>query len=168
MRCPYTAHLISRIRRLSTLTFLAAALATVPAQVEAAVSLTISPASTSFSEDVSTPGSGWTFNTRATWFPAGWSNAYTYTGCVQVVASGASGGSSWQAYYGTNPSTSVNVALAYAGASTCGSPSSAGTSISGNSSSPTTLGQSGNATAYYYVVVQPTVAVSTNVTITVT
>ncbi|HLY22433.1 MAG TPA: hypothetical protein VKT83_08190 [bacterium] len=158
-----------RLPRFFAATLLIAALAVPLEQGEAAnPTMAVSPAATSFAEDVNSPGSGWTFGTGAAWFPAVWSDnaAYTYTSCVRVSAANANGNSSWSAEYTTSPSTSLHVGLAVAGTASCGTPAAAGTDI-GNSSF-TTLNQTGNATAYYYVVVQPTVAVSSTVTISLT
>jgi hypothetical protein len=78
-------------------------------------------------------------------------------------------GWSLKTYFTTSPSTSLGVALAQAGTgATCNTPGSAGISISSNSASPTTVlsSQNGTQTVNYYVVAQPTVAVTQSVTVT--
>jgi hypothetical protein len=165
---------MSRHGRLFALALLIAALAGLLSPAEAAVSVTVTPSSTTFSEDVTTPGTGWTFDSAASWFPAGWNSAYTYhtSGCVAVAVSGVSKGWSLNAYYTTSPSTPVNAAVAQAGTgSTCSTPGSAGTPLSASSSSATALlsnVQNSGQTTNYYVTVQPTVAVTTSVTVTIT
>lgn len=159
-------------RRLSVIALITAALAAPLPPAEAAVSLTIQPPTLSVAEDVLTPGSGWTFDTTATWFPAGWNSAYTYhtNGCVTAgVTRSGNGLWSLSAYYTTSPATPVNVALAQAGTNACGTPATAGTALSANSGSPTTLTSGrGSTTLDYYLIVQPTVAVTAPVTVTLT
>ena len=151
-----------------------AALAAVPVPADAATfSVTVTPSSTTLTEDVTSPGSGWTFDTRQAWFPSAWTDAYTYHtgGCLAVAVTTTSHAWSLTAYYTASPSTSLNVALAQAGTgTTCSAPSTAGQPIGNGSGSATTLlsGQNGTQTVRYYVVVQPTVAVTAPITITVT
>lgn len=165
---------MSRPGRLYALALLTAALVGFLSPAEGAMSMTVTPSSIAFSEDVTTPGTGWTFDTAASWFPAGWNSAYTYhtSGCAAVAVSGVGKGWSLNAYYTTSPSTPVNAAVAQAGTgSTCSTPASAGTPLSASSGSPTTLlsnVQNSGQTTNYYVTVQPTVAVTTSVTITIT
>ncbi|HLW46784.1 MAG TPA: hypothetical protein VKW09_03360 [bacterium] len=160
-------------RRLSVIALLAAALAGLLQPAEAADNITVTPATVSAAEDVYAPGAGWTFDTAASWFPAGWNSAYTYhtSGCATVGITGG-GGTPWSltAYYTTNPATAVNVAVAQAGVGACGTPAGPGTPLSANSGSPTTLltNQSGNQTTDYFVVVQPTIALTAPTTITIT
>ena len=160
-------------RRLSVIALIVAALAGLLSPAEAAASVTVTPSSASFAEDVTTPGAGWTFDSTATWFPAGWNSAYTdhTAGCVAVAVSGVAKGWSLTAYYATSPATAMNVAVADAGTGACGTPAAAGTPLSANGGSPTTLlsnVQNHGQTEDYYVTVQPTVAVTANVTITIT
>lgn len=153
---------------------LSAALAAVPVRAEAATfSVTVTPSSTGFTEDVTSPGSGWTFDTRQAWFPSAWTDAYTYhtSGCLAVAVATTSHAWSLNAYYTASPSASLNVALAQAGTgTTCSAPSTAGQPIANGSGSATTLlsGQNGTQTVNFYVVVQPTTAVTSPVTIMVT
>lgn len=138
-----------------------------------AFAVTITPSATSFAEDVTTPGPGWTFNNGASWFPTGWNSAYTYYtgGCVAVQVKTSVQRWNLTAYYTTSPSTAINLAVAQAGTgATCNTPGSAGTRVSANSGSPTTLltAQNGTQTINYYIVTQPTLTLTSNVTVTTT
>jgi hypothetical protein len=159
-------------RRLSVIALIVAVLGALVPRAQAANVITILPPTLSFAEDVAAPGSGWTFDTAAAWFPAGWNGAYTYhtNGCVAAQVT-TTGNASWTmtASYTTSPATSVNVAVAQAGTGACGTPASAGTPLSANSGSPTTLATGrASLTLDFYVVVQPTVAVTAPVAITIT
>ena len=166
------AFLVNPRRRLSVIALVAAAVAALLPPAEAATSLTVNPSTLSMAEDVLAPGSGWTFDPTAAWFPAGWNSAYTYrtNGCVTAQVTRTSNRLwSLAAYYTTSPAASVNVALAQAGTNVCGTPVSAGTAVSANSGSPTALTSGhGTTTLDYYLIVQPTVAVTAPVTVTVT
>jgi hypothetical protein len=155
-------------RRLSVIALLVAFLAAHLPPAGAEDVLAVSPTSLTFSENVATPGSGWTFNRTAAWLPAGWNNAYTYhtNGCVMAHVTG-NGNSPWtlNAYYAATPGAPVNVALAQAGANSCGTPA-IGTPISASRLTPLASGR-GDWTLDFYVVVQPTVIATAPVGVTV-
>jgi hypothetical protein len=170
----------------------AAALAVLPAPAQAAtsgsgtltitvtpgqaISVTVNPATLTFAEDVNTPGAGWTFSSGSAWFPAGWNSAYTYTGgagaCLAVTVNTSDANWGLTASYTTAPlANTTNVALAKTTLSggTCTAPASnANTTVLGGGSTTLLSGQSQGQTAYYYVIVQPTTAISANTTLTVT
>jgi hypothetical protein len=141
-----------------------------------AISVTVNPATLTFSEDVTTPGAGWTFSSGSAWFPAGWGSAYTYTGgagaCLAVTVNTSDAGWGLTASYTTAPLTNTtNVALAQTtlSGSTCTAPASNATTTTLGVAPATLLsGQNQGQTVYYYVIVQPTTAIAANTTLTIT
>jgi hypothetical protein len=141
-----------------------------------AISVTVNPATLTFAEDVNTPGTGWTFTSGSAWFPTGWGSAYTYTGgsgaCLAVTVKTSDAGWGLTASYTTAPLTNTtNVALASTTLSggTCTAPASnANTTTLATTSTTLLSGQNQTQTVYYYVIVQPTTAITANTTLTIT
>ena len=141
-----------------------------------AITVTVNPATLTFSEDVNTPGAGWTFGTGSAWLPAGWGSAYTYTGgagaCLAVTVNTSDANWALTASYTTAPvSNTTNVALAKTTLSggTCAVPATnTNTTVLGGAATTLLSGQNQTQTVYYYVLVQPTTAISSNTTLTVT
>ena len=167
----------------------AAALAALPAPARAAngtltitvtpgsaITVTVNPATLTFSEDVNTPGAGWTFGTGSAWLPAGWGSAYTYTGgagaCLAVTVNTSDANWALTGLYTTAPAgNTTNVALTKTTLSgaTCAVPATnTNTTVLGGSATTLLSGQNQTQTVYYYVLVQPTTTISSNTTLTVT
>ena len=140
------------------------------------ITVTVNPATLTFSEDVNTPGTGWTFNNGAAWLPTGWGSAYTYTGgsgaCLAITVTTSVGNWGLTGSFTTAPAgNTTNVALAKTTLSggTCTAPASNANTTTLSGSSTTLLSsQNQTQTVYYYVVVQPTKAITANTTLTLT
>jgi hypothetical protein len=141
-----------------------------------AITVTVNPATLTFAEDVTTPGAGWAFGNGSAWLPAGWGSAYTYTGgagaCLAVTVNTSDTSWALTGSFTTAPaSNTTNVALAKTTLSgaTCTVPATnANTTVLGSSATTLLSGQNTTQTVYYYVIVQPTTAISANTTLTVT
>ncbi|HLW46785.1 MAG TPA: hypothetical protein VKW09_03365 [bacterium] len=141
-----------------------------------AISVTVNPVTLTFAEDVNTPGVGWTFATGSAWFPAGWGSAYTYSGgagaCLAITVNTSDANWGLTASFTTAPlANTTNVALAKTtlSGSTCTAPASnANTTILSGGSTTLLSGQNQGQTVYYYVIVQPTTAITLNTTLTLT
>jgi hypothetical protein len=144
------------------------------------IAVTISPTQETLTEDVTNPGTDWTFvSTPPSWFPAGVSNGWVYTpngqpGCVTITVT------TYQPSFSLSASSSLNPAgqplavyLAPSGSSTsCATPTTQATQI-GSTAVTLQSNQSGSSkTYYYYLLVTSTngsaVSTSTSLTLTVT
>jgi hypothetical protein len=147
------------------------------------ITVTVNPTTQTFSEDVTTPGTGWAFvTTNPTWL-SGWTNPGAFyfgaagtpgTNCLGITVNTSVAGWSLSAYYTVSGSGGLNSSntLVALGTSTsgCAAPTTGTGTLSTASGSPTSLksGQNGTQTFYYYVGVQPQVATTASTTITIT